>query len=75
MLKTKTKTFINEKRPHESGTKHVTGKAYYTDDIPESPETLYGAIGWSKKAHAIIKTMNNIYFNRTIIINLIKSYN
>ncbi len=58
MLKFKNKTFINESRPHESGIKHVTGRAYYTDDIPESPETLYGAIGWSKKAHAIIKKMN-----------------
>jgi len=54
----KQETFINEKRPHESGIKHVSGKAYYTDDIPEPPGTLYGAIGWSKKAHAIIKKIN-----------------
>ena len=58
MLKIKKENFINEKRPHESGIKHVSGKAYYTDDISESPNTLYGAIGWSKKAHAIIKKMN-----------------
>ena len=58
MYKTKKETFINEKIPHESGIKHVTGGAYYTDDISESPETLYGAIGWSKKSHAIIKKMN-----------------
>ncbi|RZO49681.1 MAG: xanthine dehydrogenase molybdopterin binding subunit [Candidatus Pelagibacterales bacterium] len=50
--------FINEKRPHESGEKHVSGRANYTDDIPELPGTLYGAIGWSKKAHAIIKKVN-----------------
>ncbi|MDC0231980.1 molybdopterin-dependent oxidoreductase, partial [Pelagibacteraceae bacterium] len=50
--------FINEERPHESGIKHVTGQAHYTDDIPEVPNTLYGAIGWSKRAHAIIKKMN-----------------
>ena len=50
--------FINEKRPHESGVKHVSGRAYYTDDINEPFGTLYGAIGWSKKAHAIIKKMN-----------------
>ena len=50
--------FLNENRPHESGIKHVSGGAYYTDDIPEPPETLYGAIGWSKKAHAIIKKIN-----------------
>jgi len=50
--------FINEQRPHESSIKHVSGKAYYTDDISEPPGTLYGAIGWSKKAHAVIKKMN-----------------
>ena len=55
MRKQKKKNFINEKRPHESGVKHVSGSANYTDDIPELPKTLFGAIGWSKKAHAIIK--------------------
>tara|TARA_B100000686_G_scaffold353295_1_gene458328 strand:+ start:1800 stop:4100 length:2301 start_codon:yes stop_codon:yes gene_type:complete len=49
---------INENRPHESSVKHVSGKAIYTDDIPEPPGTLYGAIGWSKKSHAIIKKIN-----------------
>ena len=58
MLKIKKENFINEKRPHESGEKHVSGRANYTDDIPELPGTLYGAIGWSKKAHAIIKKIN-----------------
>ena len=55
MLKFKRESFISENRPHESGTKHVSGMAHYTDDIPELPGTLYGAIGWSKRAHAIIK--------------------
>ena len=50
--------FINEGRPHESSIKHVSGQANYTDDIPEPPGTLYGAIGWSKRAHAIIKKIN-----------------
>jgi len=50
--------FIQEKRPHESAKKHVSGYAYYTDDIPEPAGTLYGAIGWSKKSHAIIKKIN-----------------
>ena len=45
----KQEAFINENRPHESAIKHVTGKPYYTDDIPEPPGTLFGAIGWSKK--------------------------
>ena len=49
---------INENRPHESSVKHVSGQAIYTDDIPEPPGTLYGAIGWSKKSHAIIKKIN-----------------
>jgi len=50
--------FIQEKRPHESGAKHVSGYAYYTDDISEPEGTLYGAIGWAKKSHAIIKKIN-----------------
>ncbi len=58
MSKTKKETFINEKRPHESGIKHVSGQANYTDDLPELPGTLYGAIGWSKRARAFIKKMN-----------------
>jgi len=35
MSKIKKETFINEKRPHESGIKHVSGRAFYTDDLPE----------------------------------------
>jgi len=58
MLKEKKENLINEKRPHESGVKHVSGRANYTDDIPEIPGTLYGAIGWSKKAHALITKIN-----------------
>ncbi len=50
--------FINEKRPHDSASKHVSGYAIYTDDIKEPYGTLYGAIGWSKKAHAIIKKID-----------------
>ena len=43
---------------HDSGVKHVSGFAEYTDDISEPLGTLYGAIGWSKKAHAKIKKIN-----------------
>ena len=50
--------FIGEKRPHESGTKHVSGHAHYTDDIFEPEGTLYGAIGWAKKSHAIVKKID-----------------
>jgi len=58
MPKLKKENLINEIRPHESGVKHVSGSALYTGDLPELPGTLFGAIGWSKKAHAIIKNMN-----------------
>jgi len=47
-------SFVMEKRPHESAAKHVSGYANYIDDIVEPEGTLYGAIGYSKKAHAII---------------------
>ena len=49
---------INEKRPHDSASKHVTGYAIYTDDIKEPYGTLHGAIGWSRKAHANIKKID-----------------
>ena len=51
-------SFIVQKRPHESGTKHVSGYANYIDDIAEPEGTLYGAIGYSKKAHAIISKLD-----------------
>lgn len=44
--------------PHDSATKHVSGSAKYTDDISEPFNTLHGAIGWSKHAHAIIKKID-----------------
>ena len=43
---------------HDSGSKHVSGLAEYTDDISEPLNTLYGAIGWSKNAHANIKKVD-----------------
>ena len=50
--------FINEKRPHDSARKHVSGLADYTDDINEPHGTLHGAVGWSKQAHALIKKID-----------------
>ena len=69
--------FIKEERPHESGLKHVSGYAHYTDDISEPEGTLYGAIGWSKRAHAIIKKINleNVIKSEGgISVNTIKRY-
>ena len=54
----KKQEYFNEKRIHDSAYKHVSGLAEYTDDIKEPNSTLYGAIGWSKKAHAIIKKID-----------------
>ena len=49
---------FNKSITHDSGAKHVSGLAEYTDDISEPLNTYYGAIGWSKKAHAIIKKID-----------------
>jgi xanthine dehydrogenase large subunit len=38
-------------RPHESAALHVTGRAAYTDDIPELQGTLHAALGLSPVAH------------------------
>ena len=51
-------SFIEQTIPHESGAKHVSGYANYIDDILEPEGTLYGAIGYSKKAHAIITKLD-----------------
>jgi xanthine dehydrogenase large subunit len=39
---------------HESGIKHVTGRAEYIDDIPEPAGTLHAALGLAGRAHARI---------------------
>ena len=54
----KNEILFNKNLAHDSGIKHVSGFAEYTDDISEPLNTLYGAIGWSKKAHAKIKKIN-----------------
>ena len=51
-------SLFNKSIVHDSGAKHVSGLAKYTDDISEPLNTLYGAIGWSKKAHAKLKKID-----------------
>ena len=51
-------SFVMENSPHQSAAKHVSGYANYIDDIVEPEGVLYGAIGYSKKAHAIIKKLD-----------------
>ncbi len=52
------KNYIEKNIPHDSAKKHVSGFADYVDDIKEPKTTLYAAIGYSKKAHALIKKMD-----------------
>ena len=54
----KKQDYFSEKRIHDSAYKHVSGFAEYIDDMKEPDSTIYGAIGWSKKAHAIIKKID-----------------
>ena len=53
MMKSKYRT-VGTVAPHESAHLHVSGRAQYTDDIPEWQGTLYGAFGLSERAHARI---------------------
>ncbi len=44
--------------PHDSASKHVSGRAVYIDDMPEPPGLLHAFIGLSPHAHARIKSIN-----------------
>nr|MCU0832755.1 molybdopterin-dependent oxidoreductase [Rhizobiaceae bacterium] len=43
---------------HDSAARHVSGRAEYTDDIPEPRGTLHAYVGLSKVAHGIITAMD-----------------
>ncbi|MFV0293173.1 MAG: xanthine dehydrogenase molybdopterin binding subunit [Paracoccus sp. (in: a-proteobacteria)] len=43
---------------HDSAIKHVTGRAEYTDDLPEPRGTLHAYLGVSAITHGRIRTMN-----------------
>jgi xanthine dehydrogenase large subunit len=43
---------------HESGIKHVTGRAEYIDDIPEPAGTLHAALGLADRAHARVTALD-----------------
>ena len=43
---------------HDSAEKHVTGRADYTDDLPEPVGTLHGYLGLSSVAHGVIVSMD-----------------
>jgi len=47
---------VGERHPHDSGRLHVSGRAWYTDDIPEPRRLLHAAVGMSVRAHARIRS-------------------
>jgi xanthine dehydrogenase large subunit len=49
---------VGEPLPHDSGRLHVSGRAWYTDDIPEPKGVLHAAVGLSRCAHARIVSMD-----------------
>ncbi len=49
---------VNADRQHESAIKHVTGRADYTDDIPQPEGTLHAYLGVSDVAHGMIKSLD-----------------
>ena len=69
----KKEIFINETRPHESAIKHVSGKAYYTDDIPEPPGTLFLTISKLNAAHteemSSSKRFDTLYALKVLFLN------
>ena len=49
---------VRQKLAHDSGFKHVTGLARYTDDEPDLPGTLQVYLAQSERAHARIRSMD-----------------
>jgi xanthine dehydrogenase large subunit len=49
---------VGEAIPHDSARLHVSGRALYTDDIPEVRGTLHAAIGMSERAHARLESVD-----------------
>jgi xanthine dehydrogenase large subunit len=44
--------------PHDSAHLHVTGRASYTDDLPEPRNLLHVAVGMSQVAHANVRSID-----------------
>lgn len=49
---------VHTRSPHDSGRKHVTGAAAYTDDIRTPEGTLHIYIAMSTRAHAIVDSLD-----------------
>jgi xanthine dehydrogenase large subunit len=52
------KRAIGAALPHDSAHLHVSGRADYTDDLPEPRDLLHVAIGMSSKAHARVSAID-----------------
>ena len=52
------KTAVGSSLPHDSAHLHVSGRAAYTDDLPEPRDLLHVAVGMSSKAHARLRSIN-----------------
>ncbi|PTQ11528.1 xanthine dehydrogenase molybdopterin binding subunit [Sphingomonas oleivorans] len=49
---------VRQPLPHDSAEQHVSGRALYADDLPESPRLLHLAFGKSSVAHGRIVAMD-----------------
>ncbi len=49
---------VGEPVPHDSGAKHVSGRAEYIDDIAEPAGTLHAVLGLTDRAHADILSVD-----------------
>ncbi len=49
---------VGRSMPHDSAHLHVSGRAAYTDDLPEPRDMLHLAVGMSRKAHANIRSID-----------------
>lgn len=58
MPSSKVKGGVGDKFPHDSAHLHVSGRAFYTDDISEPRGMLHAAIGQSAVAHARITKLD-----------------
>ena len=52
------KASVGNALPHDSAHLHVSGRAAYTDDLPEPRDLLHVAVGMSRKPHARLRAID-----------------
>jgi xanthine dehydrogenase large subunit len=52
------KSAVGHALPHDSAHLHVSGRAAYTDDLPEPRDLLHLAVGMSREAHARLRSVD-----------------